>query len=89
MIFLARLLQRLKTSGRFRFDETGPARSSDMSYSEACEILNLNPKKKYSKEFVQKQYKRIISRVHPDVSEQTAKLASIVNTARDTVIKRL
>ena len=89
MIFLARLLQRLKTSGRFRFDETGPARSSDMSYSEACEILNLNPKKKYTKEAVQKQYKKIIARVHPDVSDQTAKLASIVNTARDTVIKNL
>ena len=89
LIFIARLLQRLKASGRFRFDETGPTRSSDMSYSEACEILNLNPKKKYSPEFVQKRYKQIISKVHPDVSEQTAKLASIVNTARDTVIKNL
>ena len=36
-----------------------------------------------------KQYKKIIARVHPDVSDQTAKLASIVNTARDTVIKNL
>ena len=89
LLFLARLLQRLKASGRFRFDEKGSSRSSDMSYSEACEILNLNPKKKYTKEAVQKQYKKIIARVHPDVSEQTAKLASIVNTARDTVIKNL
>ena len=89
LIFLARLLQRLKASGRFRFDQTGPSRVSDMSYSEACEILNLNPNEKLSKEVVQKQYKKIIARVHPDVSEQTAKLASIVNTARDTVIKNL
>ena len=89
LIFIARLLQRLKASGRFRFDETGPTRSSDMSYSEACEILNLNPNKKYSKEEIQKKYKQIIARVHPDISEQTAKLASIVNTARDTVIKNL
>ena len=89
LIFLARLLQRLKASGRFRFGETGPLTTSAMSYSEACEILNLNPKQKYTKEEVQKQYKKIIARVHPDVSDQTAKLASIVNTARDTVIKNL
>ena len=89
LIFLARLLQRLKASGRFRFGETGPLTTSAMSYSEACEILNLNPKQKYTKEEVQKQYKKIIARVHPDVSNQTAKLASIVNTARDTVIKNL
>ena len=89
MIFLARLLQRLRSSGRFRFDETGPSRVSDMSYSEACEILNLDPNKKLTKAEIQKKYKAIIARVHPDVSEQTAKLASIVNTARDTVIKRL
>ena len=89
LIFLARLLQRLKASGRFRFGETGPLTSSAMSYLEACEILNLNPKQKYTKEEVQKQYKKIIARVHPDVSDQTAKLASIVNTARDTVIKNL
>ena len=89
LIFLARLLQRLKTSGRFRFGETGPLTTSAMSYSEACEILNLNAKQKYTKEEVQKQYKKIIARVHPDVSDQTAKLASIVNTARDTVIKNL
>ena len=89
LIFLARLLQRLKASGRFRFGETGPLTSSAMSYLEACEILNLNPKQKYPKGEVQKQYKKIIARVHPDVSDQTAKLASIVNTARDTVIKNL
>ena len=89
LIFLARLLQRLKASGRFRFDETSSLKSFAMSYSEACEILNLNPKQKYTKEEVQKQYKKIIARVHPDVSDQTAKLASIVNTARDTVIKNL
>ena len=89
LIFLARLLQRLKASGRFRFGETGPLTTSAMSYSEACEILNLNPKQKYTKEEVQKQYKKIIARVHPDVSDQTAKLASIVNAARDTVIKNL
>ena len=89
LIFLARLLQRLKASGRFRFGETGPLTTSAMSHSEACEILNLNPKQKYTKEEVQIQYKKIIARVHPDVSNQTAKLASIVNTARDTVIKNL
>ena len=45
--------------------------------------------KKYTKEQVQKQYKRIISKVHPDISPDCTRLASIVNTARDTVLKNL
>ena len=60
-----------------------------MSIAEAYKILNLDPKKKYTKEQVQKQYKRIISKVHPDISPECARLASIVNTARDTVLENL
>ena len=89
MIFLARLLQRLKASGRFRFGETGAVKSSSMSVAEAYKILNLDPKKKYTKDEVQKKWKRVISRVHPDVSQDTARLASIVNDARDTILKNL
>jgi len=86
---LWRLLQVLKTSGRFKFGESRTAQSSSMSVTEAYKILNLDPKKKYTKDEIQKQWKRVISRVHPDVSQDTARLASIVNDARDTILKNL
>ena len=84
---LYRLLQVLKASGRFRFGETGTVQSSSMSVAEAYKILNLDPKKKYTKDEVQKQWKKIISRVHPDISPDCQKIASIVNDARDTILK--
>ena len=87
MLLLFRLLQRLKASGRFRFGETGTVKSSSMSVAEAYKILNLDSKKKYTKDAVQKQWKKIISRVHPDISPECQKIASIVNDARDTILK--
>ena len=87
MLLLFRLLQRLKASGRFRFGETGTVKSSSMSVAEAYIILNLDSKKKYTKDEVQKQWKKIISRVHPDISPECQKIASIVNDARDTILK--
>ena len=89
MLYLWRTLQTLKASGRFRFGESGTGQSSSISVAEAYKILNLNPKKKYTKDEIQKQWKRVISRVHPDVSHDTARLASIVNDARDTILKNL
>ena len=90
MLYLWRTLQTLKASGRFRFGESsGTVQSSSMSVTEAYKILNLDPKKKYTKDEVQKRWKRVISRVHPDVSQDTARLASIVNDARDTILKNL
>jgi len=89
LLYLWRTLQTLKASGRFRFGETGTTQSSTMSVTEAYKILNLDPSKKYTKSEVQKQWKKIISRVHPDTSPDCARLASIVNSARDTVLKNL
>ena len=87
---LWRLLQVLKASGRFRFGESGTIQSSSsMSVTEAYKILNLDPSKKYTKDEIQKQYKKIIARVHPDISPDTARIASIVNDARDTILKNL
>ena len=87
---LWRLLQVLKASGRFRFGESGKVQSSgSMSVAEAYKILNLDPSKKYTKDEIQKQYKKIIARVHPDISPDTARIASIVNDARDTILKNL
>ena len=36
---------------------------------------------------MQQQWKKIISRVHPDISPDCQKIASIVNDARDTILK--
>ena len=77
----------LKASGRFRFGEAGTSPTSSMQVSEAYKILNLDPKKKYTKEQIQKNWKKIISRVHPDISPDCQKIASIVNEARDTILK--
>ena len=87
LLYLWRTLQALKTSGRFRFGETETAQPSSMQVSEAYKILNLDPKKKYTKDEVQKQWKKIISRVHPDISPDCQKIASIVTEARDTILK--
>ena len=57
------------------------------SLSQSLFKINLDPKKKYTKDEVQKQWKKIISRVHPDISHDCHKIASIVNEARDTILK--
>ena len=87
LLYLWRTLQALKASGRFRFGQTGTVQPSSMQVSEAYKILNLDSKKKYTKDEVQKQWKKIISRVHPDISPDCQKIASIVNEARDTILK--
>ena len=57
-----------------------------MSIDEAYRILNLDLKK-YSKDEVMKSYKNIMKKIHPDVSPELSRLASIVNEAKDIVIK--
>ena len=83
------LLRILKRSGRFSFEQNNSAQSSSMSINEAYKILNLDPNKKYSKKEINKAHKKIISKVHPDISPETARLASIVNAARDAILKNL
>ena len=52
------LLRFLKNSGRFNFNNMGSAgNTQSISLDEAYKILNLNPKKKYSKEDVLNSYK--------------------------------
>ena len=60
-----------------------------MSTEEAYKILNLDPKKKYSKEEILNSYKKIMKKIHPDVSPELNRLASIVNEAKDVVLKKL
>lgn len=83
------LLKVLKNSGRFNFNAFQQPNSKSMPLDEAYKILNLDPNKKYTKDDVQKSYKRIMKKIHPDVSPELTTLASIVNQAKDTVLKSL
>ena len=82
------LLRFLRNSGRFNFNNMGSAANTQsISLDEAYKILNLNPKKKYSKDEVMKSYKNIMKKIHPDVSPELSRLASIVNEAKEVVLK--
>ena len=82
------LLRFLRNSGRFNFNNMGSANNSQsISLDEAYKILNLNTKKKYSKDEVMKSYKNIMKKIHPDVSPELSRLASIVNEAKEVVLK--
>ena len=84
------LLRVLKNYGRFNFGNINQNNNNQsISLEEAYKILNLNPKKKYSKDQVLKSYKKIMKRIHPDVSPELSRLASIVNEAKETVIKNI
>ena len=84
------LLRFLKNSGRFNFNNPNQSfNSQNISIDEAYRILNLDPKKKYSKEEVQDSYKKIMKKIHPDISPELNRLASIVNEAKEIVIKNL
>ena len=52
-------------------------------------ILNLKPNIKYSREQVMMSYKSIMKKIHPDVSPELTRLASIVNEAKEIVIKNI
>jgi len=82
------LLKFLKNSGRFNFNETNRnLNNQSISLEEAYKILNLDPKKKYTKEEILKSYKKIMKKIHPDVSPELTRLASIVNEAKELVLK--
>jgi len=83
------LLRVLKNSGRFNFNTFQQSNSKSIPLDEAYRILNLDPKKKYTKDDVQKSYKKIMKKIHPDISPELNRLASIVNEAKDTVLKNL
>ena len=84
------LLRVLKNYGRFNFGNINQNNNNQsISLEEAYKILNLNPKKKYSKEEVMKSYKKIMKKIHPDVSPELTRLASIVNEAKDVIIKNI
>ena len=84
------LLKLLKNSGRFNFNNPNQNfNTQSISIDEAYRILNLDPQKKYTKEEVRASYKKIMKKIHPDVSPELSRLASIVNEAKEVVLKSI
>ena len=84
------LLRLLKNSGRFNFNNPNQNfNTQNISIDEAYKILNLDSKKKYTKDEVLNSYKKIMKKIHPDVSPELSRLASIVNEAKEIVLKNL
>ena len=88
IISLFRLIQTLKRNGRFSFNKT-QNNFSNLSVSESYKILNLDEKKKLTKEDINKAYLKIQKKIHPDVSPETSRLSSIVNEARDVLLNEI
>ena len=86
LISLFRLIQTLRRSGRFSFNQTNSSNLSSISVSEAYKILNLDINKKITKGDVSKAYIKIQKKIHPDVSPETSRLSSLVNEAKDIVL---
>ena len=84
------LIKILRNSGKFSFNKMNQnLNSQSISREEAYKILNLKVEKKYSKEEVLNSYKKIMKKIHPDVSPELSRLASIVNEAKEIVLKDL
>ena len=82
------LFRVLKNSGRFNFNNINQNfNKQSLSIEEAYKILNLDPNIKYSKEEVLNSYKKIMKKIHPDISPELTRLASIVNEAKEIVLK--
>jgi len=84
------LLRILKNSGRFNFNNVNQnLNTQSISVEEAYKILNLDPNKKYTKNEILNSYKKIMKKIHPDVSPELTRLASIVNEAKEVILKNL
>ena len=90
LIALFRLIQTLRGSGRFSFNQNQNIKnSSTLSLEESYKILNLDKNKKNTKDDVNKAYIKIQKKIHPDVSPETARLSAIVNEAKEVILKNI
>jgi len=90
LIGLFRLIQTLRRSGRFTFNQnTNIKNSSSLSLEESYKILNLDINKKIKKNDVDKAYIKIQKKIHPDISPETSRLSMIVNEAKEIVLKNI
>ena len=84
------LFRVLRNSGRFNFNNFNQSvNKQSLSLDEAYKILNLKSDTKYTKTQVMQSYKSIMKKIHPDVSPELTRLASIVNEAKEIVIKNI
>jgi len=84
---LFRLIQTLRQSGRFSFNQSQNNNSNTLSVSEAYKILNLDINKKPTMKIVNQAYIKIQKKIHPDISPETSRLSALVNEAKEIVIK--
>ena len=84
---LFRLIQTLRQSGRFSFNQSRNNNLTTLSVSEAYKILNLDINTKPNMESVNQAYIKIQKKIHPDISPETARLSTLVNEAKEIVIK--
>tara|TARA_Y100000590_G_C15225179_1_gene827814 strand:- start:169 stop:675 length:507 start_codon:yes stop_codon:yes gene_type:complete len=85
---LFRLLQYLRASNRFSFNQNNTGmNNSTLSIDEAYKILNLDKRKKITKEDVKNAHAKIQKKIHPDVSPETTRLSSLVNEAKEIVLR--
>ena len=89
LISLYRLIQTLRNTGRFSFNNKNSSNASSMTTLEAYKILNLEPSENLTKEMVNKAYVNIQKKIHPDISPETARLSAIVNEAKEVVLNDL
>ena len=90
LMALFRLIQTLRNSGRFSFNQNQNIKnSSSISLEEAYKILNLDINRRVSKEDVNIAYIKIQKKIHPDISPETARLSSIVNEAKEVILKNI
>jgi len=90
LLALFRLIQTLRGSGRFSFNQNQNVKNSSiLSLEESYKILNLDINKKTSKEEVNKAYIKIQKKIHPDISPETARLSTIVNEAKEIILKNI
>ncbi len=86
LISLFRLIQTLRNSGRFSFNNMQNSNRSNLTVDEAYKILNLDRSKKITKEEVKNAYTKIQKKIHPDISPETSRLSAIVNEAKEIVM---
>ena len=90
LIGLFRVIQTLRRSGRYSFNQNQNIKNSSiLSLEEAYKILNLDKNKNNTKDDVNKAYIKIQKKIHPDVSPETARLSAIVNEAKEVVLKNI
>ena len=61
--------------------------NSTLNVDEAYKILNLDRSKKVTKEDVKNAYAKIQKKIHPDISPETTRLSSLVNEAKEIVLR--